>query len=103
MSAVALVLAAATSLLASAPAGADGSASALTVAVSGDLLIHRWRLARVRYVPTWVRHPDFTVLPVGLALRRRLAPARELRGSYRRTVGVVGRSRRVVPVPSRLP
>jgi poly-gamma-glutamate synthesis protein (capsule biosynthesis protein) len=49
------------------------------------------RLARVRYVPTWVRHPDFTVLPVLTALRRGLAPRAELLASLRRTEAAVGR------------
>ena len=52
----------------------------------------------VDYVPTWVRHPDYAVLPVGLALRRHLAPARVLRASRRRTISVAGRARGVRPV-----
>ncbi len=56
------------------------------------------RVTRVDYVPTWVRHPDFTVLPVRPALRRGMAPADELRASWRRTVGVVGISRRHAPL-----
>ncbi|HYP48598.1 MAG TPA: CapA family protein, partial [Thermoleophilaceae bacterium] len=46
---------------------------------------------RVEYVPTWVRHPDYTVLPVGPALRSRSADPQALRASWGRTVGVVGR------------
>jgi poly-gamma-glutamate synthesis protein (capsule biosynthesis protein) len=44
----------------------------------------RTRVERVTYVPTWVRHPDYTIL-------------RAARGStsWRRTVSVVGHSRRV--------
>jgi poly-gamma-glutamate capsule biosynthesis protein CapA/YwtB (metallophosphatase superfamily) len=60
------------------------------------------RAEKVRYVPTWVRHPDFVVLPVGKALRRGQADAAALRASYRRTVTVVGRGRRIRPVPFRL-
>ncbi len=56
------------------------------------------RVTRVDYVPTWVRHPDFTVLPVRAALRRGEGPASELRASWRRTVGVVGVSRRDAPL-----
>jgi poly-gamma-glutamate synthesis protein (capsule biosynthesis protein) len=44
----------------------------------------RARVERIRYVPTWVRHPDYTILR---AARRSV--------SWRRTVSVVGRSRRV--------
>lgn len=61
------------------------------------------RVARIRYIPTWVRHPDYAVLPVGDAARRGLADRAALRASYRRTVAVVGRSTRVRPVPSRAP
>jgi len=49
----------------------------------------RERVQRIRYTPTWVRHPDFAVLRA-----RRTA-----RASWNRTVAVVGRSRRVRPVP----
>jgi poly-gamma-glutamate capsule biosynthesis protein CapA/YwtB (metallophosphatase superfamily) len=61
------------------------------------------RVKRIRYVPTWVRHPDFAVLPVGEGIRRGLASRAALRASYRRTVGVIGRPTGVRPVPSRLP
>lgn len=61
------------------------------------------RVKGIRYVPTWVRHPDYAVLPVGDALRRGLADPTVLRASYRRTVGAVGRRAGVRPVPSRLP
>ena len=46
----------------------------------------RARVERVTYVPTWVRHPDYTILR---AARRSV--------SWRRTVAVVGRDRRVRP------
>ena len=43
------------------------------------------RAARVRYLPTWVRHPDYTIV--------------RARGASRaRTIAVAGRSRRVVPI-----
>ena len=61
------------------------------------------RTVRIRYVPTWVRHPDYAVLPVGDAARRGLASRAALRASYHRTVAVVGRSTRVRPIPSRAP
>jgi hypothetical protein len=58
------------------------------------------RVASVEYVPVWVRHPDFTVLPVGDALRSHAASAAALRASYRRTVAVVGRRRGLLePIP----
>ena len=43
------------------------------------------RAVRVRYLPTYVRHPDFTIVHARGASRRR-------------TVAVAGRSRRVVPI-----
>jgi poly-gamma-glutamate synthesis protein (capsule biosynthesis protein) len=70
------------------PAGSqDGLIALLRITVDGD----RAGVSRVDYVPTWVRHPDYAVLPVGVALRRHLAPARVLRGSRRRTVAAAGR------------
>jgi poly-gamma-glutamate synthesis protein (capsule biosynthesis protein) len=47
----------------------------------------RARARRVRYVPTWVRHPDFAVLPA--------APGSL---SWNRTVGVAGRRPGIRPV-----
>jgi len=52
----------------------------------------------VDYVPVWVRHPDFAVLPVASALRRGLAPAADLHESWNRTTGVVGTSPTVRPL-----
>lgn len=66
----------------------------------------RVSVGRVDYVPIYVRRPDFVVLPVRHRLRqlRRLdrsssAEASLLRASYRRTVSVVGSSRRTRPLP----
>lgn len=47
------------------------------------------RVERIAYTPTWVRHPDFTVTRAAHAQR----------ASWRRTVGVIGRSRHVRPLP----
>lgn len=70
------------------PAGAqDGILALLRIRVTpggADVL------RRVDYVPVYVRHPDFTVIPVGIALRRGEGPAWELRASWQRTLGVVG-------------
>lgn len=77
----------------------DGLIAVLRIAVRG----RRARVSRADYVPIWVRYPDFTVLPVGTAMRHRLAPATALQASYRRTVAVAGRSRRTQPIPRRLP
>jgi hypothetical protein len=55
-------------------------------------------------MPTWNRHPDYTVLPIGDALRRHEAPASTLRDSYHRTTATVGQvSRLLGPIPGRLP
>ncbi len=77
----------------------DGLIALLRFVVRGGAI----KATKVRYVPTYVRHPDFRVLPVGRALKRREGDASTLRASYRRTVGVVGKSRRVKPVPRHLP
>jgi len=63
----------------------------------------RSRLVSVGYMPTLIRHPDYTVLPIGDAFRRHEAPAGELRASYDRTTAVAGRIPRLLgPLPGRL-
>jgi poly-gamma-glutamate synthesis protein (capsule biosynthesis protein) len=64
----------------------------------------------VDYVPVWVEHPDFTVLPVGPALQRLIDEgqgnsllASELRASYLRTLKYAGRGRHIRPIPAQLP
>lgn len=64
----------------------DGLIAKLTVEVRDG----RARVVRTRAIPVWVRHPDYTVLPVRDALRRPGADAAALRASLRRTVSVVG-------------
>jgi hypothetical protein len=68
------------------------------VAKSGEV-----RVRRVRYVPVFVNHPDFRVLPVGDALKGGEGDPTLLRGSYERTVSVVGHGKGIEPVPRRLP
>ena len=64
----------------------------------------RSKLVSIGYLPTWDRHPDYTVLPIGDALKRHEAPSRVLRASYDRTTSVVGRIPHVLgPIPGRLP
>ncbi len=79
------------------PATRDGLIALLRITVDDG----KAEVSGVDYVPTWVRHPDYTVLPVGLALRRHLAPARVLRASRQRTIAVAGRARGVRPVSGR--
>ncbi|MGH2986789.1 MAG: CapA family protein [Solirubrobacterales bacterium] len=54
------------------------------------------RVLRVKYLPTWVRPGDFTVLPADPAADPRYAA--ELRRSRARTVSTVGSSEGVAPV-----
>jgi poly-gamma-glutamate capsule biosynthesis protein CapA/YwtB (metallophosphatase superfamily) len=77
----------------------DGMLVFLHIVVAGK----RSRVAGITYVPTWNRHPDYTVLPIGVALGGRQAPADVLRASYRRTTSVVGRiPHAVYPMPARI-
>ena len=64
---------------------------------------HGARVSFIHYVPIWVRHPDFVVLPAGLAWRTDPADAAALRASYERTVAVVGRGPLIQPIPAQLP
>jgi hypothetical protein len=80
-------------------ASQDGMIALLTIAVDG----HGARVTQIRYVPIWIRHPDFTVVPIGTGLKTDPADADALRASYARTVAVVGRSADVQPVPAQLP
>jgi poly-gamma-glutamate capsule biosynthesis protein CapA/YwtB (metallophosphatase superfamily) len=61
----------------------DGLIALIDFATGGD----RVRAKRVRYVPIWVRHPDYKVLP---AARGSL--------SWKRTVAAAGRRPRIGPV-----
>lgn len=84
----------------------DGLIAVLHVRAEG----REARVTGVDYVPTWVRHPDHVVEPVGRALRHLIAAgegngwlATALRASYLRTVAVVGAGRRIRPLPASLP
>ncbi len=80
-------------------ASQDGLIALLDIEVDGSTS----RVRGIRYVPTWVRRSDYTVLPIGVALRRRLADPATLRASYRRTVAAAGRRANVQPDPRVLP
>ena len=56
----------------------------------------------IRYVPIWVRHQDFVVLPADTAWHADHADAAALRASYERTVAVAGRGPRIQPIPAHL-
>jgi Bacterial capsule synthesis protein PGA_cap len=81
------------------PAAAqDGMIVLLTITVGS----RGARVTLVRYVPIWVRHPDFAVLPAGTAWRTDPADAAALRASYERTVAVAGRGPQIQPIPAHL-
>lgn len=67
----------------------DGLIALLDMRARGN----RVTVRRVRYVPTWVRPGDFTVLPANPDGGRAA-----LRRSYRRTVSVAGRGKRIEPL-----
>ncbi len=82
------------------PASQDGLIALLDIVVQSAKTS---RVRGIRYVPVWVRRSDYTVLPIGVALRRRLADPATLRASYRRTVAAAGRRANVQPDPRFLP
>jgi Bacterial capsule synthesis protein PGA_cap len=80
-------------------ASQDGMIVLLTIRVDS----HGARVTFIHYVPIWVRHPDFVVLPAGTVWRTDHADAAALRASYERTVAVAGRGLRIQPIPAHLP
>jgi poly-gamma-glutamate synthesis protein (capsule biosynthesis protein) len=81
------------------PAASQDGLMALLRFVAGPRGV---RVKRVDYVPVWVRHPDYLVVPIGTGLKKGLADRGTLVASYRRTVEAAGRSRRTAPLPRRL-
>jgi poly-gamma-glutamate synthesis protein (capsule biosynthesis protein) len=61
------------------------------------------RVSFIHYLPVWVRHPDYVLLPAGTARRTDPADAAALRASYEHTVAVAGRGPRIQPIPAHLP
>jgi Bacterial capsule synthesis protein PGA_cap len=80
-------------------ASQDGMIVLLTITVDS----RGGRVSFIHYVPVWVRHPDYVVLPAGTAWRTDPADAAALRASYERTVAVAGRGPRIQPIPAHLP
>lgn len=80
-------------------ASQDGMIVLLTITVDN----HGAHVTFIHYVPTWVRHPDFVVLPAGTAWRTDRGDAAALRASYQRTVAVAGRGLRIQPIPAQVP
>jgi hypothetical protein len=79
-------------------ASQDGMIVLLTIRIDG----RGARVTFIRYVPVWVRHPDYTVLPAGIAWRTDPADAAALRASYERTVTAAGRGPSIQPIPGHL-
>jgi hypothetical protein len=79
-------------------ASQDGMIVLLTITVDS----HGARVTFIRYVPIWVRHPDYVVLPAGTAWHTDPADAAALRASYERTVRAAGRGPRIQPIPAHL-
>jgi poly-gamma-glutamate synthesis protein (capsule biosynthesis protein) len=82
------------------PASSQDGIVVLLDCVAGP---HGVRVTGVRYVPVFVEHPDYTVLPIGSALKGGEGDATALRASYERTVSVLGKGKHIEPVPSELP
>jgi poly-gamma-glutamate synthesis protein (capsule biosynthesis protein) len=80
-------------------ASQDGMIVLLTITVDS----RGARVSFIHYLPVWVRHPDYVVLPAGTAWRTDPADAAALRASYERTVAVAGRGPRIQPIPAHLP
>ena len=66
----------------------DGLIAMLDMQATGSSV----KVRRVRYAPIWVRPGDFTVLPA-----KPDASSGALRASYRRTVSVAGKTKRIRP------
>jgi hypothetical protein len=81
-----------------AEASQDGYIALLDLVVDG----RGSRVTDVRYVPTWVDHSDYEVLPVGDAIKSGEADAATLEASYDRTVTTTGR-KDATPEPAKLP
>jgi hypothetical protein len=79
-------------------ASQDGMIVLLTITVDS----RGARVSFIHYVPIWVRHPDFVVLPAGIAWRTDPADAAALRASYERTVAAAGRGPHIQPIPAHL-
>jgi Bacterial capsule synthesis protein PGA_cap len=76
----------------------DGLMAIITIKVDR----HGARATFVHYVPIWVQHPSFVVLPIATGLRVDPVDASLLRASYQRTVAVAGRGPRTQPIPAHL-
>jgi poly-gamma-glutamate synthesis protein (capsule biosynthesis protein) len=77
-----------------------GSQDGVLVKVTVGEHAGRLRVREVRYLPTWVEHPSFRILPVLIALADRSLPAatrRALEAARDRTTRAVGPTARPAP------
>lgn len=81
---------------------AEGSQDGLVALLDFVIDAEGVRGERVRYVPVFVSHPDYRVLPIGDALEDGIGDPVALRASYRRTRDIVG-TKHAEPVPEELP
>ena len=80
-----------------APESQDGYIALLDLVVDGE----KAQVTKLKYVPTWVNHLDYKVLPAGASPEANQVDPAALSASFDRTVGVVGRNL-ATPVPSQL-
>ena len=78
------------------PGAQDGFIAELSLVIDGS----GSRVDAVRYVPIWVDHSDYSVLPVGDALRDGRGDPAALQESYDRTTSIVGSEPGVAPEPA---
>ena len=80
------------------PGAQDGLIAELKLVIDGDGA----HVDTIRYVPVWVDHSDYSVLPVGDALRAGRGDPAALQESYDRTTSIAGSEPGVTPEPPSL-
>ena len=80
------------------PGAQDGLIAELKLVIDGAGA----HVDAVRYVPVWVDHSDYSVLPVGEALRKGIGDPAALQESYDRTTSIAGAEPGVTPEPASL-
>ena len=80
------------------PGAQDGLIAELKLVIDGAGA----HVDSIRYVPIWVDHTDYSVLPVGDALKQGVGDPTALQESYDRTTGIAGSEPGVTPEPKSL-
>ena len=80
------------------PGAQDGLIAELKLVIDGAGA----HVDAVRYIPVWVDHSDYSVLPVGNALRQGRGDPAALQESYDRTTSIAGSEIGVTPEPASL-